>query len=141
MYFAIIHASSKISRLSTVAFGDSASEIAMWFADEFRETFEMYADPDNVEENQDVLRQCDELYELAQNDVLDLSDVQGLSFAVEDIVVEIFGAYESYDEFCDGFESFVEDKPKYKKIVPERNTIDEEGECDRINTLLVRASI
>lgn len=141
MYFAIIDASSEISRLSTVAFGESAGQIAMWFVEEFRETYEMYSNPDETDQHEDVLRQSDELYELAQNDALDLSDISGLSFSVEDIVVEIVGVYESFEDFCDGFESFVDDKPKYKKIIPQRNTLDPVVECDRINTLLVRASI
>ncbi len=141
MYFAIIDASSDISRLTTVAFGESAGEIALWFAQEFRDNFEMYSDPDQADSNAEVLSQCDELCELAENDALGLSDIDGLSFSVGDISVDIVGVYESYEDFCDGFSEFIDDKPKYKKIVPEQNPADEQAECDRINTLLVRASI
>lgn len=141
MYFAIIDSSSDISRLATVAFGESAGEIALWFAEEFKDNFEMYSDPDQALSNAEVLSQCDELCSLAQNDALGLSDIEGLSFVIEDISVEIFGVYESYEDFCEGFSRFVDDKPKYKKIVPEHSPWDEAAECDRINTLLVRASI
>ncbi len=141
MYFAIIDASSDISRLTTVAFGESAGDIALWFAQEFRDNFEMYANPDEAASNESVLAQCEELCELAENDALGLSDVEGLSFEVADISVEVVGVYESYEDFCSGFENYVDDKPKYKKIVPRQNPEDEEAECDRINTLLVRASI
>ena len=141
MYFAIIDASSDISRLTTVAYGDTASEVALWFAEEFRDNYEMYANPDKAGEHEDVLSQCDDICDLARNDALDLSDIDGLSFTVGDIDVSVVGAYETYEEFREGFLAFIDDKPKYKKILPEEYPDDEINECDRINTLLVRASI
>ena len=141
MYFAIIDASSDISRLTTVAYGDTVAEIALWFAEEFRDNYEMYANSDESIAHEEVLSQCEELCELARNDGLDISDIEGLSFTVDDIDVSVVGAYESYEDFREGFLAFIDDKPKYKKIVPEEYTDDEANECDRINTLLVRASI
>ena len=141
MYFAIIDASSDISRLTTVAYGDTVGEIALWFAEEFRDNYEMYANPDEAEEHEDVLSQCDDICDLAQNDALSLSDIDGLSFTVGDIDVSVVGAYETYEDFREGFLAFTDDKPKYKKILPEEYPDDEANECDRINTLLVRASI
>jgi len=141
MYFAIIDASSDISRLTTIAYGDTASEVALWFAEEFRDNYEMYANPDEAGEHEDVLSQCDDICDLARNDALDLSDIDGLSFTVGDIDVSVVGAYETYEDFREGFLAFIDDKPKYKKILPEEYPDDEINECDRINTLLVRASI
>ena len=37
--------------------------------------------------------------------------------------------------------TFVKDKPKYVKIVPNKNASSLVDECDRLNTLLVKASI
>jgi undecaprenyl-diphosphatase len=62
-------------------------------------------------------------------------------FAVSDISVELYGIYETYEEFTKAFCDFIADKPKYVKIKPEENPGDILAECDRLNTLLVRASI
>ena len=79
--------------------------------------------------------------ELAKEDALEKYDLEGLSFAVSDISVELCGVYDTYEEFKAKFLEFVKDKPKYVKIKPEENPSDIIAECDRLNTLLVRASI
>lgn len=141
MYYAIIDAQSTISRLTTVAYGVNLSDIADWFADEFVENYEMYREDGENADDEKVLRQCEEIRELAKEDALEKYDLEGLSFAVSDISVELCGVYDTYEEFKAKFLEFVKDKPKYVKIKPEENPSDIIAECDRLNTLLVRASI
>ena len=141
MYYAIIDAQSTISRLTTVAYGVNLSDIADWFADEFVENYEMYHEDGENADDEKVLRQCEEIRELAKEDALEKYDLEGLSFAVSDISVELCGVYDTYEEFKAKFLEFVKDKPKYVKIKPEENPSDIIAECDRLNTLLVRASI
>ena len=141
MYYAIIDAQSAVSRLTTVAYGARLSDIADWFADEFVENYEMYHEEDENADDEKVLRQCEEIRELAEEDALGKEDLEGLSFAVSDISVELFGIYETYEEFTKAFSEFVSDKPKYVKIRPEDTPSDIIAECDRLNALLIRASI
>ena len=143
MYFAIIDAQSEISRLTTVAYGETLYDITRWFADEFSDTYDMYRRDSEQEQldGEKVELQCEELCSLAQQNVLDKKDLEGLSFAVSGLSVEIYGAYDDFSDFADGFCEFVKDKPKYVKIVPDRTAPDFVKECDRINTLLIKASI
>ncbi len=141
MYFAIIDASSEFSRLTTAAYGDSLCDIAVWFTDEFRDNYETYVSDGETEEDRKVLAQCEELCSLAKEDALDISDLEGLSFSVCDITIELYGVYDSYDAFKAAFLQFVSDKPKYVKIKPEENPDDIGLELERLNTLLIRASI
>ena len=140
MYFAIIDAQSEISRLATIAHGEKVSDIALWFAQEFRDNFEMYCN-DEDDDCEEVLKQCDELIDLAENDALDLSDLEGFCFNAGGVSTELIGVYDSYESFVQGFSQYVSDKPKYVKIKPEENPSGIEEECDRLNTLLIRASI
>lgn len=139
MYYAIIDAKSDISRLVTVAYGARFSDIAEWFADELKDTYEMYADGD--ENSETLIKQCRELTELAREDAVEKEDLEGLAFAVADISVELFGIYDTYEQFKGAFCDFVKDKPKYVKIKPENDPSDIIAECDRLNSLLIRASI
>lgn len=141
MYYAIIDAKSDISRLVTVAYGARFSDIAEWFADELKDTYEMYSDGENEESDKTVIRQCEELTELAKEDAVEKEDLEGLAFAVADISVELYGIYETYDMFKSAFCDFVKDKPKYVKIKPDNAPEDIIAECDRLNSLLIRASI
>ena len=141
MYYAIIDANGTISRLATVAYGVNISDIADWFADEFSENYELYHEETDDGSDEKVLRQCEEIRYLASEGGLDKADIEGLSFAVSDISVELYGIYETYEEFVSAFTSFVSDKPKYVKIKPEENPSDIIAECDRLNSLLIRASI
>lgn len=141
MYYAIIDANGTMSELATVAYGIKLSDIADWFADEFCENYELYHEETDDGSDEKVLRQCEEIRELAKEDALEKSDLEGLSFAVSDISVELFGIYDTYEEFTKAFTEFVADKPKYVKIKPEQNPEDILSECDRLNSLLVRASI
>lgn len=141
MYFALIDSKSEISQLATVAYGVNISDIAKWFLDEFDETARMYADPDELDENGEVLSQAKDLRELAEDDALEMNDIDGLYFSLSDVSVELYGVYDGFDDFAKAFIQFVSDKPKYVKIVPDTNTDDYIKECDRLNTLLVRASI
>lgn len=141
MLYAIIDANGTMSRLTTVAYGIGLSDIAEWFADEFIENYEMYHEESEDSGDEKVLSQCEEIKELAKEGALEKSDLEGLSFAVSDISVELYGIYETYEEFVTAFVQFVSDKPKYVKIKPEENPSDILAECDRINSLLVRASI
>ncbi len=141
MFYAIIDANGTISRLSTVAYGVSLSDIADWFADEFMENYELYHEETDDGSDEKVLKQCEEIRYLAGEGGLEKQDLEGLSFAVSDISVELYGIYETYEEFTEAFLAFVKDKPKYVKIKPETNPSDIIAECDRLNSLLVRASI
>ena len=141
MFYAIIDANGTISRLSTVAYGVSLSDIADWFADEFMENYELYHEETDDGSDEKVLKQCEEIRYLAGEGGLEKQDLEGLSFAVSDISVELYGIYETYEEFTEAFLAFVKDKPKYVKIKPEINPSDIIAECDRLNSLLVRASI
>ncbi len=141
MYYAIIDANGAMSRLTTVAYGVNLSDIADWFADEFVENYELYHEETEESDDDKVLRQCEEIRYLAKEEALEKADLEGLSFAVSDISVELFGIYETYEEFINAFTEFVSDKPKYVKIKPEQNPADILQECDRLNSLLIRASI
>lgn len=141
MYYAIIDANGTTSRLSTVAYGVKLSDIADWFADEFCENYELYHEETDDGADEKVLRQCEEIRELASEDALGKTDLEGLCFAVSDISVELYGIYETYEQFTKAFCEFVSDKPKYVKIKPDENPDDIIAECDRLNSLLVRASI
>ena len=141
MYYAIIDAKSDISELTTVAYGVGISDIAEWFLDEFDETIEMYADPDEIGENESVISQAKDLRGLCDEGALEKNDIDGLYFSLSNITVELYGVYDGFDEFAKAFTQFVSDKPKYVKIIPDVNTDDYIKECDRLNTLLVRASI
>jgi len=141
MYYAIIDANGTMSRLTTVAYGVSLSDIADWFADEFVENYELYHEETGESDGEKVLHQCEEIRYLAKEEALEKADLEGLSFAVSDISVELFGIYETYEEFINAFTEFVSDKPKYVKIKPEQNPADILQECDRLNSLLIRASI
>lgn len=141
MYYAIIDANGSFSRLTTVAYGVSISDVAEWFADEFMENYELYHEESENSDDEKVLSQCEEIRYLAKEGGLEMRDLEGLSFAVSDISVELYGIYETYEEFTKAFCDFIADKPKYVKIKPEENPGDILAECDRLNTLLVRASI
>ena len=141
MYYAIIDANGTISRLTTVAYGVAVSDIADWFADEFMENYELYHEESDDGSDEKVLKQCEEIRYIASEGGLDKQDLEGLSFAVSDISVELYGIYETYEEFVRAFGEFVSDKPKYVKIKPEENPVDILAECDRLNALLIRASI
>ena len=142
MYFAIIDAQSEISRLATIAHGKTVPEIALWFAEEFRDNFEMYCDlSDSPDEADAVLKQCDDLCELAESDALDAEDLDGMCFSSGGVSTELIGVYDSYESFVQGFLQYVSDKPKYVKIKPQDTPSSIEEECDRLNTLLIRASI
>ena len=141
MYYAIIDANGTISRLTTVAYGVTLSDIADWFADEFNENYELYHEETEDSNDEKVLSQCEEIRYLAKEGALEKADLEGLSFAVSDISVELYGVYETYEEFTQAFIGFVSDKPKYVKIKPEENPSDILAECDRLNSLLIRASI
>ena len=141
MYYAIIDANGTMSELVTVAYGARFSDIADWFADEFSENYELYHEETDDGSDEKVLKQCEEIRELAKEDALCKEDLEGLSFAVSDISVELYGIYETYEEFREAFLAFVKEKPKYVKIKPEENPADILSECDRLNSLLIRASI
>ena len=141
MYYAIIDANGTMSRLTTVAYGVKLSDIADWFADEFSENYELYHEESDDDSDGRIIKQCEEIRELAGEDALEKQDLEGLSFAVSDISVELYGIYETYEEFTTAFVEFVSDKPKYAKIKPAENPSDIIAECDRLNSLLVRASI
>ena len=141
MYYAIIDANGTMSELATVAYGASLSDVADWFADEFCENYELYHEETDDGSDEKVLNQCEEIRELAKEGALEKADLEGLSFAVSDISVELYGIYETYEEFCEAFLSFVKGKPKYVKIKPEETPADILAECDRLNSLLIRASI
>ena len=141
MYFAIIDSRSEISGVVTVAYGQSISDIALWYVDEFDETVRMYADPEQLNQENNVVVQSNDIRALAQENALDKNDVDGLYFSFDDISVELYGVYESFEEFSTAFCEFVSDKPKYVKIVPQKDADDFVKECDRLNTLLIRASI
>lgn len=141
MYYAIIDAQGEISRLATVAYGVSLSDIADWFADEFMENYELYHEDSENADDEKVLHQCEEIRYLAGEEALEKQDLEGLSFAVSDISVELCGIYETYEEFANAFLQFVSDKPKYVKIKPQESPEDIISECDRLNSLLIRASI
>ena len=143
MYFAIIDAQSDISRLTTIAYGETIYDVTRWFADEFIDTYDMYRDDseEQEKEGEKVISQCEELCSLAEQDALELNDIEGLSFAVSELSVELCSVYDNFSDFCDGFSEFVKDKPKYVKIVPNKNASSLVDECDRLNTLLVKASI
>lgn len=143
MYFAIIDAQSEISRLTTVAYGETLYDITSWFAEEFRDTYEMYRDDSENEEieGNKVIAQCEELCSLAKEDALDISDLTGLSFSVSELSVDLYGVYDNFVSFCADFTAFVKDKPKYVKIVPDPDAVSVADECDRLNTLLIKASI
>ena len=93
---------------------------------------------DILVENDKILKVENSIDAEAEWEVIDL---EGLSFAVSDISVELYGIYETYEEFREAFLAFVKEKPKYVKIKPEENPADILAECDRINSLLIRASI
>jgi len=141
MYFAIIDASSETSRLTTVAHGETLCDIAEWFADEFRDNYEMYRDDDETENDKKVLMQCDELCELARQDALTKSDLEGLSFCISDISVELYGIYDGFEDFRIGFDGFISNKPKLKKISLPSQPEDEIKACDELNGALVRACL
>lgn len=143
MYFAIIDAATDISRLSTVCYGDTLYDIARWFADEFADTYDMYRDDSETEEADGikVMEQCEELCSLALEQAIEMQDLEGLSFAVSGLTVEIHGVYNDFSVFCQEFSSFVKDKPKYVKIIPDTSASSVTDECDRLNTLLIKASI
>ena len=141
MYYAIIDANGTLSRLTTVAYGVELSDVAEWFADEFMENYELYHEESEGSDDEKVLGQCEEIRYLAREGALEKNDLEGLSFAVSDISVELYGIYETYEDFCRAFCEFVSDKPKYVKIKPDENPKDILSECDRLNSLLVRASI
>lgn len=141
MYYAIIDSMSDVSRLATVAYGVKLSDVAEWFVAELKDTYEMYNDGTTNEDDEKVLKQCEDLLDMAKADALEKIDLEGLSFAVCDISVELYGIYDTYEEFTSAFLEFVKDKPKYVKIKPETNPEYILAECDRLNALLVRASI
>ncbi len=141
MYYAIIDAQSSTSRVATVAYGVKLCDIAEWFIDEFRENYEMYHAGEDEDDDEKVYTQCNELRDLADEDVLEISDIEGLSFAIADLSVEIYGTYETYEDFTAAFLKFVSDKPKYVKIKPQNNPEDIIAEIDRLNSLLIRESI
>ena len=143
MYFAIIDAQSEISRLTTIAYGETLYDITRWFTDEFCDTYEMYRDDSEDEEMQGnkVIAQCEELCSLASEDALELSDLTGLSFSVSELSLDLYGVYDDFASFCKDFTEFVKDKPKYVKIKPNPDATSFIDECDRINTLLIKASI
>lgn len=141
MYFAIIEVCNEIGRLATIAYGEKIKDVVQWFVDEFYENYDMYRDDTVDEQGQDVLKQCKELEFLANNDALDLEDVTGLSFGFSDVSVEIVSVFEDFESLKKGFDEYISDKPKYKKIKFEEDACDIITQCDKVNTLLIRESI
>lgn len=143
MYFAIIDAQSDISRLPTVAYGETLYDIARWFAEEIADTYDMYRGDSETEEEdgKKMMSQCEELCSLAAEDEITSQELEGMSIAVNGLSVELCGVCEDFEVFCDALSDFVKDKPKYVKIVPDKDAKDVISECDRLNSLLIKASI
>ena len=141
MVFAIIESVSDTSSVTTVACCETCAELAKWYADEVEECFEMYASEESSSEEQEALKQCRELWELAKAGALTLKELSGIVTGSPTVSVELVGVYRDYREFCDGFESYKAQKPELKKITPEENPADIEKECDRLKSLLIRSSI
>lgn len=143
MYFAIIDEQSDISRLPTVAYGETLYDIAKWFTEELADTYDMYRGDSETEkeDGEKVISQCEELCSLAAEDEITASELEGMSFAVNGLSIELYSVCENFERFCEALGEFVNDKPKYVKIVPNKAAVDEAAECDRINSLLIKASI
>ncbi len=139
MLFALIDSQSDVSSVTTVAYAESIQGLSQWFIDEVNECIEMYGN--GSEQDGLALEKCDELTELAHSDALDLSDIDGLMIGTDNVSIEVLAVFDDFEGFCTAFIEYVSDKPKFKKIVPDSSTLDYEAECDRINTLLVRACV
>ncbi len=139
MLFALIDSQSDVSSVTTVAYAEDIQGLCQWFVDEVEECIEMYGN--GTEKDNAALEKCDEISELAQSDALDVADLDGLMIGTDDVSVEVLAVFDDFENFCTAFSEYVSDKPKFKKIVPDSTTFDYEAECDRINTLLVRACV
>lgn len=140
MVYAIIDAVSNVEELITVAYGECASELASWFIDEVNDTADMYLSDENDFEL--VEKACESLGVLCEDDdCINLSDIDGITVEAGGISLSIVGAYHTYEEMKNGLESFLSEKPKFKKIKIPDNPYEDETIIDKINSELIRNGI
>ena len=140
MVYAIIDAVSDVEELITVAYGDRASELARWFIDEVKDTADMYLS--DSEDFDEVDSACDKLEILCEDeDSAEVQDIDGLTIEAGAISVSVIGAYHTYEEMKAGLESFISEKPKFKKIRVPDNLYEDEKLIDKLNSELIRSSI
>ena len=140
MVYAIIDALSDIEELITVAYGDRASDLAIWFIDEVKDTADMYlsSEDDFVQ----VDKACKSLEILCEDeDATEVSDLDGITVEAGDISVSVIGAYHSYEEMKEALEAFISEKPKFKKISIPENPYEDESIIDKINSELIKNGI
>lgn len=140
MLYAIIDAISDVEELITVAYGKSVSELARWFVDEVKDTADMYLS----EESDFTLidEACESLSVMCEaDDCINLSDVDGIIVEAGGISLSVVGAYYTYEEMKSALESFLSEKPKFKKIKIPDNPYEDETVIDRINSELIRNGI
>lgn len=139
MVYAIIDAVSDIEELISVAYADYPYELAVWFSDEVRDTSDMYlSEESDFEEVDKTLASLEVLH---NEDVCELSDLEGLTVGAADISISILGAYDNYTDMKCALESFLADKPKFKKIAVPSNPDENPEILDRLNRLLIKSGI
>lgn len=140
MVYAIIDAVSDIEELITVAYGETASELARWFIDEVKDTSDMYLSKD--EDFALVDKACESLEFLCEDDEsAEVGDIDGITVEAGDISVSVIGAYHTYEDMKSGLEAFISEKSKFKKIKIPDNPYEDENLIDKINSELIKSGL
>ena len=140
MVYAIIDAVSDVEELITVAYGETASELARWFIDEVKDTSDMYLSKD--EDFELVDKACESLEILCEDEEsAEVRDIDGITVEAGDISVSVIGAYHTYEEMKAGLEAFISEKPKFKKIKIPDNPYEDENIIDKINSELIKSGL
>ncbi len=140
MVYAIIDAASDISELITIAYGETASELARWFIDEVNDTADMYLSAE--EDFRQLEDTCKSLEVLCEDtDSSEVSDIDGITIEISDISVAIIGAYYNYEDMKAALEQFISDKPKFKKVTVPDNVNESIKVIDELNSALIRCAV
>ena len=140
MVYAIIDATSDISELITIAYGETASELARWFIDEVNDTADMYLSAE--EDFRQLEDTCKSLEVLCEDtDSSEVSDIDGITIEISDISVAIIGAYYNYEDMKAALEQFISDKPKFKKVTVPDNVNESIKVIDELNSALIRCAV
>lgn len=140
MVYAIIDAISDVEELITVAYGNTACELARWFIDEVKDTADMYL---SAKEDFDTVdTACESLEILCEDDdAADVTDICGLTVEAGEISVSVIGSYYTYEDMKKALEDFISQKPKFKKIKVPDNLYEDQKLIDKLNADLIRSSI
>lgn len=141
MVYAVIDAISGTNdeELITVAYAETASQLAEWFIEEVNDTADMYLSAN--EDFEQIEKSISMLGILCDKDGCEVSDLTGITVEAGDISVSIIGAYYNYEEMKAGLGEFISEKPKFKKVKIPDNPYEQIKTIDELNSALIKSAL